>query len=360
MRLLVPTWQRITRQCPISILCRCHKVEPSGRDNINFTGRESRTYSVWRTWRLYRMSNRGMIRLEGADVVPFLQGLVTNDVTQLEEDKESIYTMMLNPQGRVLYDIIMYRNNKDTNVPGVLMECDHEVIKDMIKLVKKYKIRKKVDIAEVSNEFQTFAALPSEQQSERVWLPIKRGETIHCEPDPRLEHFGWRIIARDQQSVLAATDTDCEVQVGEEREYHIQRYKTGLPEGTLDLPPGQCLPLESNLVFHNGVSFSKGCYIGQELTARSHHTGVIRKRLVPIEFDRVPEDIKTGETIETADTKKNAGKYRNSLDKFGLGLIRLAEVKKKLVISTPSGQQYNVRAHIPSWWPQEGEVTVQQ
>ncbi|XP_048747304.2 putative transferase CAF17 homolog, mitochondrial [Ostrea edulis] len=360
MRLLVPTCLRLIGKCPISILCRCHDVGSSSRDGISFTGKESRTYSKWRTWRLYNMRSRGMIRLKGADVVPFLQGMVTNDVSQLVGDGESMYTMMLNPQGRVLYDIIMYKQSPESDVPCILMECDNEVTKEIIKLFRKYKIRKKVDIAEVSDDFQTFAVLPSQEQSDRAWLPMKQGEITLCCPDPRLEAFGWRIVASDQSAVLAATESDCEIEVGEEREYHTQRYKTGLPEGIVDLPPGQCLPLESNLVFHNGVSFSKGCYIGQELTARSHHTGVIRKRLVPIQFDSVPEDVRSGDTIETADTKKNAGKYRNSLDKYGIGLIRLAEVKKRLVISTSSGHCHGVKAHIPSWWPQEGEVNVQQ
>ena len=98
MRLLVPTWQRVTRKRPISILCRCHDVGPSSRDGVSFTGKESRTYSKWRNWRLYKMGSRGMIRLKGVDIVPFLQGMVTNDVSQLVGDRESMYTMILNPQ----------------------------------------------------------------------------------------------------------------------------------------------------------------------------------------------------------------------------------------------------------------------
>lgn len=306
------------------------------------------------------MKSRGMIRLNGIDVFPFLQGLVTNDVFQLSEERESIYTMMLNSQGRVLYDMIIYRKNHESETSCVLIECDHEVTKEVISLFKKYKIRKKVDITEVSDEYKSFAALPSEEIEKRLWLPIKQGEVTLANPDPRLEQFGWRVVAREESEALSAIDSGCEIETREEKEYHIQRYKVGLPEGTVDLPSGNCLPLESNLVFHNGVSFTKGCYIGQELTARSYHTGVIRKRLAPIEFEKVPENIQSGVTIETEDTNKNAGKYRNSVERFGLGLIRLAEIKKRLVIPSPNGHLYSVKAHIPNWWPQEGEITVQQ
>ncbi|XP_022288369.2 iron-sulfur cluster assembly factor IBA57, mitochondrial-like [Crassostrea virginica] len=360
MRLLRTSWPRVLQKSPISILCRCHKVETNNGDGISFPVKEQRTCKEWRSWKLYKMKSRGMIRLKGPDVLPFLQGLVTNDVFQMMGEVESMYTMMLNSQGRVLYDMIMHKKSQEGDDSFILMECDAEVTKEIISLFKKYKIRKKVDIAEVSDEFHSYAALPSERSGERLRLPLKEGEITLVQPDPRLEEFGWRIVARDQSMVMAGAESGSALVMGDEREYHIQRYQMGLPEGTLDLPPGNCLPLESNLVFHNGVSFTKGCYIGQELTARSFHTGVIRKRLAPIEFERVPEGIQTGVTIETADTNKNAGKYRNSVDRFGLGLIRLAEIKKRLLIPSTNGQNYNVKAHVPGWWPQEGEVTVQQ
>jgi folate-binding Fe-S cluster repair protein YgfZ len=73
-------------------------VSSSSRDGLSFAGKESRTYSKWKTWRLYKMSSRGVIRLKDVDIVPFLQGMVTNDVSQLVGDRESMYTMMLNPQ----------------------------------------------------------------------------------------------------------------------------------------------------------------------------------------------------------------------------------------------------------------------
>lgn len=102
MRLLRTSWPRVLQKSPISILCRCHKVETNNGDGISFPVKEQRTYKEWRSWKLYKMKSRGMIRLKGPDVLPFLQGLVTNDVFQMMGEVESMYTMMLNSQVRCM------------------------------------------------------------------------------------------------------------------------------------------------------------------------------------------------------------------------------------------------------------------
>ncbi len=86
---------------------------------------------------------------------------------------------------------------------------------------------------------------------------------------------------------------------------------TGLPEGVKDLPPGEALPLESNLVYMQGISFSKGCYIGQELTARTHHTGVIRKRLMPVTMSAPAENLDQGAALETEGANQLGTQGRN-------------------------------------------------
>lgn len=102
MRLLRTSWPRVLQKSPISILCRCHKVETNNGYGISFPVKEQRTYKEWRSWKLYKMKSRGMIRLKGPDVLPFLQGLVTNDVFQMMGEVESMYTMMLNSQVRCM------------------------------------------------------------------------------------------------------------------------------------------------------------------------------------------------------------------------------------------------------------------
>lgn len=118
-----------------------------------------------------------------------------------------------------------------------------------------------------------------------------------------------------------------------------------------DLPPGVALPLESNLAYMNGISFTKGCYVGQELTARTHHVGVIRKRLLPVRFasplpgDNVPE----GAEILT-ESGKSAGKFRAGGGEFGIALLRLANVNEALYLNI-AGDKVKLTASKPEWWP---------
>ncbi|XP_015284239.1 PREDICTED: putative transferase CAF17 homolog, mitochondrial, partial [Gekko japonicus] len=125
-----------------------------------------------------------------------------------------------------------------------------------------------------------------------------------------------------------------------------------IPEGVKDLPTGIALPLESNLAYMNGVSFTKGCYIGQELTARTHHMGVIRKRLLPVQL-AVPvpsESIPDGAEIVT-ESGKSAGKYRAGSDELGIALLRLANINEPLRLKLSGDVTVNLTASIPEWWP---------
>ena len=95
--------------------------------------------------------------------------------------------------------------------------------------------------------------------------------------DPRLEELGWRVLLGPEAEV----ETKYNIDIVEESEYKAFLYSLGVGEGAVDFPTGNSFPLESNGDYLHGISFQKGCYIGQELTARTHHTGVIRKRLMP-------------------------------------------------------------------------------
>lgn len=287
---------------------------------------------------LYRLRSRALLQVKGQDTVQFLQGLVTSDVECLGSVMGAQYAMLLNVQGRVMYDLILYDVSHRLGAKAVLIECDRGLSDQLLTDIKKYKIRKKVSIDNVSDQHTVFATL-SDHGGKLVEIASAVVETA----DPRVNNFGLRII----------TDNEPSRGVQEEDSgYHEERLKWGIPEGPQDLPPGNCFPLESNLVYMNGVSFSKGCYLGQELTARTYHTGVTRKRLMPLLFDSPPGNVEPGENIRNS-SSKNVGKFRSCYGNHGLGLMRIGEITESdsLTVENKSGEAVTLKTVIPSWWP---------
>ncbi|NWR54830.1 CAF17 transferase, partial [Bucorvus abyssinicus] len=304
---------------------------------------------------------RALLDVRGAEAALFLQGLLTNDVTRLVAGDapssagtaaavtRALYAHALNVQGRCLYDVILYRLHKSpAEEPHILLECDSSVLDAIQNHLKLYKIRRKVNIAPCL-DLSLWAIIPGEKDGDAASSLAQRAEwELVLTPDPRTDVMGWRLITKKGVNVAEIIPGS---HIGDIRDYHRHRYKQGIPEGVKDLPPGVALPLESNLAFMNGVSFTKGCYIGQELTARTHHMGVIRKRLLPIRFlaplpqDGVPE----GAEIFTA-SGKAAGKFRTGQGELGLALLRLANVNEPLCLNI-AGDKVELTAKIPEWWP---------
>lgn len=211
-----------------------------------------------------------------------------------------------------------------------------------------YKIRRKVAV-ESCPELHVWAVLPcGPQVPEAAPLEERVEATTILTRDPRTVCMGWRLLTQDDGPALVPGG-----QLGDLQDYHTHRYQQGIPEGVRDLPPGTALPLESNLAFMNGVSFTKGCYIGQELTARTHHTGVIRKRLFPVRLEGLlPADgISPGTSVMVTATGQAAGKFRAGQGHVGLALLRSETIKGPLHIKTSESQQVAVTASVPDWWP---------
>ncbi|XP_032090479.1 putative transferase CAF17, mitochondrial [Thamnophis elegans] len=298
----------------------------------------------------FPLSHRALLRLQGPETLPFLQGLLTNDVTPFEEvggaAPRALYAHALNVQGRCLYDVIAYRlhENKQEE-PRVLLECDAGLLDSFRKHLKLYKIRRKLDISPCP-DLSVWAVVPKEPSDSLQ----QAGKAVILTADPRVKIMGWRLIAHKDVNPLEIVPGG---QLGELKDYHRHRYQQGIPEGVKDLPYGTALPLESNLVYLNGVSFTKGCYIGQELTARTHHMGVIRKRLLPIQFSPpMPFESLAEGTEIVAESGKSAGKFRAGENEFGIALLRLAATKGPLRLKISNDSQAMVTASIPTWWPQ--------
>ncbi|KFZ65282.1 hypothetical protein N321_09843, partial [Antrostomus carolinensis] len=232
--------------------------------------------------------------------------------------------------------------------PHILLECDSGVLEAIQKHLKLYKIRRKVNITPCL-DLSLWAVVPREKAGDITSSLAKRADqALILTPDPRTEVMGWRLITKKGANLSEIIPGS---QIGNIQDYHRHRYKQGIPEGVKDLPPGVALPLESNLAYMNGISFTKGCYIGQELTARTHHMGVIRKRLLPVHFSApLPKDnIPEGAEIVT-ESGKSAGKFRAGGDELGIALLRLANINEPLCLNI-GGEKMKLTANIPEWWP---------
>jgi len=300
------------------------------------------------------LKHRTVIKLSGDDTLDFLQGLITNDL-ELLPHVNCMYAMILNNKGRVMHDIILYKTKKENTV---LLECQLENADALVKSLKRYKLRKKVDISSCDDisiwqvlvnqkthysadaTVETLNETLSPKLFQDTTAPLNSSNVIALHQDPRLSWLGWRaLLNRDQPC--------SEEYIEDELLYHSYRHFYGIPEGPKDILPGKSLPMECNIDFMNGISFRKGCYLGQELTARSHFTGVIRKRLMPIIIQYSEKSIPSDGSL--FDAKGNvAGKFRSTIDqRFGLALINLNRQQVSLV----SANGVQVTVNRTYWWP---------
>lgn len=229
-----------------------------------------------------------------------------------------MFTMFLNVKGRVLYDGIVYRMEERG---AFLVECDVGGVDSLCRHLKMYRVRKKVEIDSLADDYNVFALFNADNlekvKSEKkdIGLPgiivpcdllkatlpdsgsMKAYRDLSIFRDPRIAYLGSRIIASKTTDVSAQIGEIINLNNTSEQSYKQFRYYLGVGEGITDLPPTDCFPLEANCDYLHGVSFHKGCYIGQELTARTYHTGVVRKRLMPLYFSKVPTKMPEGNSV---------------------------------------------------------------
>ena len=285
------------------------------------------------------LRSRAVVRVQGSESMDFLQGLMTNDMEHLEH-QSSLYSMFLNTQGRIMFDTFVVKRN----ATEYLIDCDHHLAENLVKHLKMFKVRRKINI--------------SLQEDEKVWAILgdeldenKLLKSAVCYNDNRCKALGFRAIGENLEMDSEKFDMD---------DYQTLRYQQGIPEGSLEIPPGKCTPLEYNIEYMHGVSFHKGCYIGQELTARTHHTGVIRKRIMPLTLSASSKTSSTMMEENKAQVLNEKGKkvgvVRGQCRNTAIGLLRLDQVmnNEKLNIN---GEL--VQIHIPEWWPKAAPKSPQ-
>ncbi|MEX1036098.1 MAG: hypothetical protein WDZ54_09090 [Sneathiella sp.] len=261
------------------------------------------------------LENRAILVLTGEDVWDFLQNLVTNDMKAISES-QCLYAALLTAQGKFLHDFIIVKQGK-----VFLIDCAADRKNDLIRRLTLYKLRADVTISE--REHCIFA-LYGDGAHMAANLPDKAGCALQnsdnlCLVDPRNAALGVRIIATAQFDPFEAFP---DATVKDEDTYDSHRLHLGIPEGGQDIIPEKNFLLEANFEELNGVSFNKGCYVGQELTARTKHRAKIKKRLFRITYDGT---LDPGEKI-TLDGREVA-EVRSFTNGQGLALVRLESMK---------------------------------
>lgn len=261
------------------------------------------------------LDDRAVIAIAGPEARPFLQGLITNDVEKLAEGK-GLYAALLTPQGKILFDFFLVEGDG-----AILIDCPAPARDALVKRLSLYKLRSKVQI-EVREQLAVLA----------LWQGAVARQAISY-PDPRLSELGVRaIIAKGEMP------TDHVLS----REYHQHRLALGVPEST-DFGSDRMFALDADLDELHAIDFDKGCYVGQELTARMKHRATARKRLLPVEFaptgTREPSVTMAGKEI---------GAITSDYGRRGFAQIRLDRLSEAGTAVPHAGEQA-VKLIKPTW-----------
>ncbi len=254
------------------------------------------------------LESRGILAVTGPDRANFLQGLVSNDIDKVAPG-HAVYAALLTPQGKYLHDFFISLTDD-----SLLLDCELDGLQALQKRLSMYKLRADVALEDRSQDLAV-AAIFGEGSAETHL------EGIAVYADPRLAKAGVRCVLgkADAQSILEKAG----FAAAEPAEYDRLRLSLGLPDGARDLIPEKSILLENGFDELNGIDWDKGCYMGQELTARTKYRGLVKKRLMPVTFAGPPPE--PGTPVMAGE--KEAGEVRSSQSTedggIGLAIIRL-------------------------------------
>jgi folate-binding protein YgfZ len=254
------------------------------------------------------LENRGVLRLSGTDARSFLQGLITSDMNKVSATK-AIYATMLTPQGKFLYDFFIAEQDG-----SFIIDVNKEQLPAIVKKLSMYKLRSDVKIEDVSGGYKVVALVGDGA------LPLV-GETSAG----NAKQIADGVVFVDPRSAklfvrgLVGHEYKPGFEAGKFAEYEKIRIEAGIASGDIDMESEGAYPLFFGMDELNGVDFKKGCYVGQEVTARMHHKTELRKKIYVIEaVDKLPlQDF--GAEVTAGDEK--IGKLLSSSGSFALALL---------------------------------------
>ncbi len=267
-----------------------------------------------------------MIAVAGADRVAFLQGIVSNDVERAAPGR-AVWAAFLTPQGKYLADFFMLSDGET-----LFLDAEAAQVPMLVQKLGRFRLRAAVSLAP-RPDLSVYVSWPGE----KLGLGEKAGPGEGTLPDgaiaaadPRLPDAGWRILSPHP---LAASATRAE--------WDAHRIGLGLPDGTRDLEPDKTVLLEAGFDELHGVSWTKGCYMGQELTARTRYRGLVKRRLVPVTIDGPAPAPGTPVTRDGVEV----GTMRSAANAAGLAVLRLDALAGTLLSAGAT-----LRPNVPGWF----------
>ena len=236
-------------------------------------------HSIFKKNNVYILEDRGLLYISGEDCKEFLQNIVTNNINKVDE-KNSCYSALLTPQGKYLYDFNILKHKS-----GYFLDCEKKNIDNLFNQLNLYKLRSKVEILNLSNEF-VIAVISKERFLDMENSNSKPGCTIKFREDnifldPRNIELGARLVTNLEKLYLSLKKLG--LQSADINEYYKLSHEVGIPQNNTDKLQNKLFGIECNFDELNAIDFKKGCYVGQENTARIKLKDKLNKRLLPIE-----------------------------------------------------------------------------
>jgi folate-binding protein YgfZ len=291
------------------------------------------------------LDDRGVLAVSGPDRRPFLQGLVSNDIEKVSPTSAR-YAALLTAQGKYLHDFMMVEADE-----SIWLDAEAARLGDLKRRLSMYRLRAKVSLDERS-EFCVATVFGPEAPAALGLL----GEPGTARPfgsgvafvDPRLPTLGARTILPLATARRSLADAGI-AEAGFE-DYDRLRLSLGIPDGSRDLALEKSILLEAGFDELNGVDWEKGCYIGQELTARTKYRGLVKRRLMPV---TIHGSTPVAGTVVTADGRE-VGEMRSSRDGLGLALLRIESVREGKTLAAGEANLVPLR---PAWMQLEEDIS---
>lgn len=263
------------------------------------------------------LPSRGVLSVSGPDARKFLQGLISNDIEKVSETR-AIHAAFLTAQGKYLFDFMIVEADG-----SLLLDCEADRLLDFQKRLKLYKLRSDVTVKDVSEAFVVLA-ITGDDIAAALAINNTAGAAKAIEggvlfTDPRHAGLGARvIIAKD---MLEGFSAGSDLTNGTLDAYDLARITLGVPDGSRDMQVEKTVLLEAGFDELNGVDWKKGCYMGQELTARTKYRGLVKRRLVPVRI--LDGDMPApGTPVMSGD--REVGEIRSGVGTMALAVLRVA------------------------------------